>query len=276
MINVSNPYFSVVIPLYNKECHIKKTIESVLYQTFENFEIIVVNDGSQDDSIKIVESFQDYRITIINQRNKGVAVARNNGIKEAKSDYIAFLDADDLWLPNFLDTIHSMTINFPDAGMYATQYDKITNKGIHIPIKVKGLPTNDFVGYIDNYFRSILLSGAFISSSAVCVPKKIFKENNIWFPEGEKFGEDTHVWVRIPMLFEVVYNTKICGYYMIESENNTIKESSKVKELHNSILSLKNFRHLIKEKEKLKYFDLYFKKRIFHSIFLNIRNRDRS
>ena len=81
-----------------------------------------------------------------------------------------------------------MTINFPDAGMYATQYDKITNKGIHIPIKVKGLPTNDFVGYIDNYFRSILLSGAFISSSAVCVPKKIFKENNIRFPEGEKFG----------------------------------------------------------------------------------------
>jgi len=89
--------FSVVIPLYNKERSVKNTIESVLNQTFQDFEVIVVNDGSTDNSLEVVKSFNDERIRIINQKNSGVSSARNRGIKEAKYEWIAFLDADDLW-----------------------------------------------------------------------------------------------------------------------------------------------------------------------------------
>ena len=108
MISENRPFFSVVIPLYNKQNYIKETIKSVLNQTFQNFEIVVVNDGSKDDSIKIIESIQDYRIKLVHQENSGVSVARNMGIKEANAKYIAFLDADDLWLPEFLQTIYEL------------------------------------------------------------------------------------------------------------------------------------------------------------------------
>ena len=88
---------SVVIPLYNKEKYIKRAIESVLNQTFQKFEIIVVNDGSTDKSAEIVQNIKDPRIRLINQKNAGVSAARNRGIQEAKYEYIAFLDADDFW-----------------------------------------------------------------------------------------------------------------------------------------------------------------------------------
>lgn len=89
--------FSIVIPLYNKEKSITTTINSVLNQTCGDFELIIVNDGSTDTSLEIVQSIKDERIRIINQKNGGVSSARNQGIIEAKFDWIAFLDADDLW-----------------------------------------------------------------------------------------------------------------------------------------------------------------------------------
>lgn len=124
MIIENRPFFSVVIPLYNKQNYIKETIKSVLNQTFQDFEIVIVNDGSKDDSVKVVESIQDDRIKLVHQENSGVSVARNMGIKEANAKYIAFLDADDLWLPEFLQTIYELIQNFPDAGLYATAYKK--------------------------------------------------------------------------------------------------------------------------------------------------------
>ena len=92
--------FSVVIPLYNKELSIINTIQSVLDQTFQNFEIVVVNDGSTDRSVEMVEQFNDPRIRIINKSNGGVSSARNRGIQEAKYELVAFLDADDFWEQN--------------------------------------------------------------------------------------------------------------------------------------------------------------------------------
>ena len=87
--------FSVVIPLYNKEHYIGKTLKSVLNQTFQDFEIIVVNDGSTDHSLDAARSIKSDRVQIISQENAGVAVARNTGIEHASAEYIAFLDADD-------------------------------------------------------------------------------------------------------------------------------------------------------------------------------------
>ncbi len=271
-MNKIKPYFSVIIPLYNKEKHIKETIETVLSQTFQDFEIIVVNDGSKDNSLKIIESIEDRRIRIINQDNQGVSVARNEGIREAKAPYIAFLDADDLWLNDFLENIHQMTISFPNAGIYATSYELVDNKGVHKPINIKALPNKNYIGIIPNYFKSVALGDLLVWTSAVCIPKKIFSENNIWFPIGEKYGEDQHVWARIAMLFKIAYNTKACALYMIETENNTLEGDSKEKDPQGSIMSLKSFSKTMKDKNELKYFNIYYKRYIARQVLLNMKN----
>lgn len=268
----TKPYFSIVIPLFNKESLIKKTLETVLIQTYQDFEIVIVNDGSKDNSVKIVESIKDSRIRIIHQKNQGVSIARNNGIKESKAPYIVFLDADDIWLSNFLETIHDMTINFPEAGMYATNYELVDNKNQHTPLDIQALPNKNYIGLIPNYFKSVTLGDLLVWTSAVCIPKKIFFENNIWFPEGQKFGEDQHVWARVAMLFEIAYNTKVCAKYMIEAENNTREKDSKEKDPQKSILNLREFACDIKEKEKEIYFNRYFQRYISIQVLSNMKN----
>lgn len=99
---------SVIIPLYNKEKYIATTVNSVLQQSFKDFEIVVVNDGSTDISLSIVESISDQRIRLINKQNEGVSATRNRGIQEAKGDYIMFLDADDVLLPNAFSEFERM------------------------------------------------------------------------------------------------------------------------------------------------------------------------
>ena len=121
----TNPFISIVIPLYNKEKFIARTLESVLAQTFKNFEVLIVNDGSTDSSVEVAKKYIDDRFRIINQKNSGVSAARNKGIKLARAKYIAFLDADDTWEPNFLSEIQRLIKKYPQAGLYGTGYRKI-------------------------------------------------------------------------------------------------------------------------------------------------------
>ena len=115
---------SIIIPLFNKELFIKQTLLSVLNQTFSEFEIIIINDGSTDKSVTIINDIDDKRITLYTTKNKGVSHARNYGFSKANTDLIAFLDADDLWEPNHLENLHTLYTNFPNCGLYATNYHK--------------------------------------------------------------------------------------------------------------------------------------------------------
>ena len=113
--------FSVVIPLYNKANNIEITLTSLLNQDFTEFEIIIVNDGSTDDGVEVINRFtNDKRINIIHQENKGASAARNKGVSAAKYDYIAFIDGDDEWTPNYLSEIKKAIELFPDAAMFCT------------------------------------------------------------------------------------------------------------------------------------------------------------
>ena len=114
--------FSVVIPLYNKRRYVRDTLQSVLAQSYPRFEIIVVDDGSTDESVEIVKSINDNRIRVIEQRNSGVSVARNRGVWEAKERYVAFLDADDWWHPDYLQRMVRLIEECPKAGLYAARY----------------------------------------------------------------------------------------------------------------------------------------------------------
>ena len=108
---------SVIIPIYRVEKYIAATVESVLAQTYKNFELLIVDDGSPDKSVEICQQFTDSRIRIIRQENRGVAAARNTGIRHAKGDYLAFLDADDIWLPEKLEKHVEHLNNSPTVGV---------------------------------------------------------------------------------------------------------------------------------------------------------------
>lgn len=115
--------FSVIIPLFNKAPYIQRAVESVLKQTFQDFEIIVINDGSTDGG-ELLEGYKDDRIKVISQENQGVSIARNTGIKHASYFYIAFLDADDYWHKNYLKISSDTILKFKDVTMIGSYYSR--------------------------------------------------------------------------------------------------------------------------------------------------------
>ena len=210
------PFFSVVIPLYNKENYIQNTIESALNQTFIDFEIIVVNDGSMDNSLNIVENNKDSRIKTHSIKNSGVSRARNIGIQKAKSDYIVFLDADDLWEENHLEELFKLLKAHPYCGIYAMGYFKIFNNSK--PIKASFHGHDNFCGIVENFFLASSID-CIAWTSAVMIPKTIF--NTIGgFNENMRSVQDTDLWIRIALKYKVAFCSKPTAYKVIRNEEN--------------------------------------------------------
>ena len=161
---------SVVIPLYNKEKHIRHTVESILNQSFTNFELIIIDDGSTDSSADVVRSIQDNRIRFIQKQNEGVSVARNVGIINAETPYVAFIDADDEWDCDFLKEIVELIQKYPDAGIWATAFSVQERNGERYELTYPFLPLHDGQTLIENYFQSSMEYSPLCSSS-VCVFK---------------------------------------------------------------------------------------------------------
>ncbi|MBO9732309.1 MAG: glycosyltransferase family 2 protein [Chitinophaga sp.] len=206
------PTFSVVLPLYNKEESIGKTIQSILAQTLGDFELLVVNDGSKDKSREVVAAIADPRIRIVDKPNGGVSSARNTGIREAKAGYIAFIDGDDLWAPDFLATIQQLITNYPTASVFATGFAGMTRSG---EIGKKNIVAGG--GIIGNYFK-LVLNNAVIHSSAVCVKKEAFS-SILPFNEKITHGEDLDVWARLAQHFQVAMSPEVKSYYIQDAEN---------------------------------------------------------
>jgi glycosyltransferase involved in cell wall biosynthesis len=206
------PLFSVVIPLYNKEATVSRAIQSVLAQSVESFELIVINDGSSDNSVDRVLAIKDERIALIEQENQGVSVARNRGIEIAKYPYLVFLDADDEWLPDFLSVVSGLIESFPDAGAYATAY-YIKNPGQDlVPANLKYIPRSASGGLIDSYYRCLAYGNNPVWSSAVCIPKSTFT-NIGFFPAGVRLYEDLYMWSNIAINYQIAFNNKPCSIY---------------------------------------------------------------
>lgn len=209
-IQQARPFFTVVIPLYNKEQCIKRTLRSVLSQTFQDFEVIVVDDGSTDRGPEYVNAIGDSRIRLFQQTNAGVSSARNRGIKEAKADYITFLDADDEWSSDLLQTIMHLINSFPSAGLFATSYTLIAGNIVR-KTRLPRLP-DSWEGLLSNYFEIACGGDPPICSSAVCVPLKIFLKSG-GFQEGVFSGEDLLLWATIALNHSVAYSNKSCANY---------------------------------------------------------------
>lgn len=263
----NKPFFSVVIPLYNKENYIKETLQSVIQQSFTDFEVIVVNDGSTDRSVLVTQEINDPRLKIIEQENGGVSKARNTGIQNASADYIAFLDADDLWENTFLEEINALISDFPTAGLYATSYCYQTRNGAKQQLQIEKLPKDFKKGIIPDYFKVMTSKHNFAWTSAVCIRKDIFYNDEIWFPVGEKYGEDQYVWAAVAVKHQVAYSTKNCAVYNIEAENNTVKDTNNAMEPHGSFFMIRDLRNTISDPKLLESFDSYCSK-LFYSFAL--------
>jgi len=219
------PYFSIVIPLYNKEAHIKATLDSVFNQSFKDFEAIIVNDGSTDRSLDIVSTFKDKRIQIINKKNEGASKTRNFGIGKAKGKFIALLDGDDLWNSGFLQTIFDAIMNFPDESVFTTAIAHKYKNEI-VPVKYYPRPKKD-TSLLDYFSHS--LSHSILSGSSIVFNRTILETTGLFDP-AIKSGQDTDFWIRIGINYQIVFINKVLVYYVYNPNslsNTTFNSKSK-------------------------------------------------
>lgn len=204
------PYFSIIIPLYNKAAYIEKAVESVLGQTYNDFELIVVDDGSTDDGPQRAERFDDPRMMVVRQNNAGVSTARNNGVAQASGDYICFLDADDWWAPNFLEEMDGLIALYPNAGIYGCSYFLVKQGHNKIaPIGIDNKFTHGLINYCRVYANTLCMP---LWTGAVSIPRHIFEEQGGFKPH-LKLGEDFDLWVRIALQYPVAFLNKPLAYY---------------------------------------------------------------
>lgn len=206
---------SVVIPLYNKERQIADTLRSVLQQSFQNFEIVVVNDGSTDGSVAAAESVQDERICIIHQENAGVSAARNRGIAEARYELIAFLDADDRWKPDYLQTQYELTQKYSECSVFACNYEFVHADGSVHPTIIHKLPFEGTDGILSNYFEVASCSHPPICSISIMVRREAIQSIG-GFPIGIKSGEDLLTWARLACREQITYSRRHLAEFHVE------------------------------------------------------------
>jgi glycosyltransferase involved in cell wall biosynthesis len=211
-MKLCNESVSVVIPLYNKAPFISRAINSVMLQKKLPREIIVIDDGSTDGGGEIVSQMNNPLIRLVQQVNKGVSVARNVGISLAKGELIAFLDADDEWKPGFLEAIHGLRELYPQAGAYATAFEKIDHKGRRNTKKCKGISSSPGKHYFINNLFSFGVTPPLLWTSAVVVPKIVFNKVG-YFKEGEQRGQDIDMWIRIGIHYPIAFNSTILATY---------------------------------------------------------------
>lgn len=205
------PVFTVVIPLYNKAGYIKNTLATVYAQTFQDFEVIVVNDGSTDGSGRIFENHSYARLTYLKTDNAGAAAARNTAISKAQGQLIAFLDADDEWMPSHLEKLLGLHVQYPQAGMLALRY-YIKNPGSAVLEKpvLNGIP-DDFTGIVPDFFAASITNRLAVSIS-IAVPRGVFAATGL-FNESYTNSEDTDMWVRIGLHYPVALGSSYTSVY---------------------------------------------------------------
>ena len=227
--------FSIIIPLYNKALYLEKAVRSVLNQSFRDFELIVVNDGSTDNSLEVAKGLQadtaDFQI--VDQNNAGVSTARNNGVKHAKYPYICFLDADDWWEPTFLEEMKGLIRAFPEAGIYGSSYYIVKHQQKRIaPIGVEDGFKRGLIDYCRVYAKTLCMP---LTSISVVIPTSVFEQEH-GFKPALKLGEDFDLWLRIAMKYPVAFLNKPLAYYNqdVELVNRAIGE--KLYEPHQHML----------------------------------------
>jgi glycosyltransferase involved in cell wall biosynthesis len=205
--------FSIIIPVYNKEKYLNRTLNAVLKQTFQDYEVILIDDGSTDGSVAVIKPFlQDKRISLIHQKNAGVSAARNRGIEMASYNYIAFLDADDLWHPQYLEEHSNAWRKFPDVFIIGSRYQRI-KENEHVDLQPKE-PVE--ASAIENYFLNASRDLLFWTSS-LSIKKEVFEKIG-FFNTQYAAGEDIDIWIKVMFYFKGAFISGTFSFYL-DSEN---------------------------------------------------------
>lgn len=243
------PLVSIIIPVYNSEKYIKQTLQSVLEQTYKEYEVLIINDGSMDNSIKIINHFisEDDRFILVNlECNKGVSYARNVGISLAKGEYIAFLDSDDIWVYDKLEKQIKIVTSYENHMFVftATQYIDENGNNYNYWLKVPKKVT----------FNELLKQNV-ISCSSVLINKKLIE--NIRMPS-DKMHEDYALWLTVLKKGVIAYgiNEPLLKYRVLRQS----KSSNKIKA---SLMTYMVYKYVdIKFFKRVYYWIIYIKKNI--------------
>src|SRR5690606_8459717 len=181
----------------------------------------------------VVRSINDERIRLYSQENKGVSAARNFGIEKANSELIAFLDADDYWYPNHLETLKTLYETFPNCGLYATAYVKQFN-AVKINSIYKHIPTTqNWMGMVADYFESSQIN-AIAWTSAVMIPKKVFDSiGNFDVKITLGAGEDTDLWIRVALRYDVAFCNTVTAIHNLHSDNRVSNANTNLRQFIN-------------------------------------------
>lgn len=244
--------FSVVIPLYNKEESILKTVDTVLNQNFKNFQLIIVDDGSTDNSLDRIRTINDDRLIIILQDNKGVSSARNTGIRAAKFDWIALLDADDLWDLHHLESFAATVENHPEIKVISSGYRVAKKEGVNLSETVVSKE-----GFYD-FFEISLIHRFVVHTSSIAFKKSAF--GNIWFNEQLSKGEDLNFWEQLAKRTPFYLLNDISSSYIDNAENKAVYKPHPVSKTHVFTIDSQK---ITDAKQRKYYINL-----ILHSVFL--------
>jgi glycosyltransferase involved in cell wall biosynthesis len=209
--------FSIVIPLYNKAPYIQRAINSVLNQTYQKFELIVVDDGSTDQGADLVKKIPDPRVKLIQQENSGASIARNHGVMESEANYIAFLDADDEWKRDQLTIFKQLIEKYSECSFFAQSYEYRYQNRTIIPTSLRKIPFN-WTGYLNNYLELAAEFPPFFSSS-VCIRKDLIM-NSGGFPEGVIIVEDISMWLKLFFITKIAFCHSLNSIYHFGETNN--------------------------------------------------------
>jgi len=238
------PFFSVIIPVYNKASFVGETLKSVLAQTYTDFEIILINDGSTDASETVIQGFNDSRIRYFWKANEGVAVARNEGIAKAQGDFICFLDADDYWLPNFLTTFKKQIDALPNHKVFSCAVAIETAKKI-IPAQYALDKITEF--QIVDFFEASRKE-CILWTSATVIHKSVFEKIGTFDTQIKK-GEDTELWLRIGLHYTIGFIGTVLAQYRYDA--NSISRNW---HYYFEPYTFEKYAVLEKENSKLKHF----------------------
>lgn len=190
MVESKAPRVSVVIPLFNRAHRVATTLQSVLEQTFQDIEVIVVDDGSSDDPGRFVATIGDPRIRLVRQENRGASAARNRGVEEARGEIVAFLDSDDRFLPHHLATMVELLAGRPDTVAYA-QVIVDRGEGRTFVKPSRGIRERETMA---DY---LVRRGGFVQTSTLAVPRAWALE--VRYRPDVGFGDDTDIAIRLAL-----------------------------------------------------------------------------